>query len=42
MKAKDTAKKTVRESGNKNEPVVITSKIKKRGIRRRKGGCCLK
>ncbi|SFM06783.1 hypothetical protein SAMN04487943_10795 [Gracilibacillus orientalis] len=42
MKAKQIASKVGSYFKTSDEPIVITAKIKKKGIIRRKGGCCLK
>ncbi|WP_267902826.1 hypothetical protein [Gracilibacillus salitolerans] len=42
MKAKQITNKVGNYFKTSNKPIVITSKIKKNAIRRRKGGCCMK
>ncbi|MFD2654527.1 MULTISPECIES: hypothetical protein [Gracilibacillus] len=42
MKAKQITKKVGNYFKSSNEPIVITSQIKRKAIRRSKGGCCMK
>ncbi|WP_268748303.1 hypothetical protein [Gracilibacillus boraciitolerans] len=42
MKAKQIITKVANSLKTSDEPIIITSAIKKKPIRRSKGGCCLK
>ncbi|WP_262359943.1 hypothetical protein [Gracilibacillus massiliensis] len=42
MKAKEIITKVARSFKQSDQPIVITSEIKKKAIRRSKGGCCMK
>ncbi|WP_280174049.1 hypothetical protein [Gracilibacillus kekensis] len=42
MKAKQIVNKVASSFKTSNDPIVITSAIKKKAIRRRQGGCCMK
>ena len=42
MKAKEKIKKDKNDTKSTDQPIAIQTTIKKKAIRRRKGGCCMR